>query len=159
MAAPGPLLVVKATRRFCYDHPRPAVTVDVVLFRRRDEESLEVLLIERGRPPYRGAWALPGGFVDTMEDLEDAARRELREETGLAAGDLIQVGAYGTPGRDPRGHTISVAYTGFAEASTGEPRGGDDATTARFFPLETRPPLAFDHDVILEDAAARLVGD
>jgi len=113
----------RATKtKYCYDHPRPAVTVDVVLLCRR---PLEVLLIKRGRPPFKGSWALPGGFVDKAESLEAAAARELLEETGIDGIQLKQIGAFGGPGRDPRGHTISVAYV--LQSTGGRPRAGTDA--------------------------------
>ena len=144
-------------RRFCYDHPRPAVTVDIVLLRWRSSSPLEVLLIRRGRAPFAGTWALPGGFVDAMEDLEDAARRELAEETGLAANPLVQVGAYGAPGRDPRGHTVSVAFLGYVGNGEASPHAGDDAAAARFHDVAALPALAFDHREILRDALARLL--
>ncbi len=142
--------------RYCYEHPRPAVTVDVVVVRPGNAGDVQVLLIRRGQPPFQGEWALPGGFVDEMEDLEDAARRELKEETGLSVADLRQVGAYGTPGRDPRGHTVSVAYVGRLRDEEAAPRAGDDAASAQFFPVTALPDLAFDHAVILCDALERL---
>src|SRR3954467_675937 len=95
-------------KKFSYEYPRSSVTVDVVLITR--EEKPRVLLIRRKHDPFAGAWAIPGGFVDMDEDLETAARRELREETGVEAGDLEQLHTFGAPDRDPRGRTISVAY-------------------------------------------------
>ena len=98
---------------FTYDFPRPALTADVVLFA-GPAEDLSVLLIRRGRPPFRGQWALPGGFVDEGERVIDAARRELLEETGIAWDeDLLQVGTFGDPGRDPRGWTASVIWAAY----------------------------------------------
>src|SRR5579871_6706860 len=93
---------------YCYDFPRPAVTVDVVIVTR--EPRPQVLLVRRKNDPYAGRWALPGGFIDMDEGLAAAARRELREETGVEADDLIQLATFGDPGRDPRGRTITVAY-------------------------------------------------
>ena len=135
------------TGEFCYPYPRPAVTVDVVLRRASDGA---ILLIQRRNDPFAGHWALPGGFVDEMEDLEPAARRELLEETGIEAGELQQLGAWGTPGRDPRGHTISVVYLGHTDAEEATP--GDDAALAVFHRTEELPPLAFDHDDIIAAA-------
>lgn len=98
------LLMQEERKRYCYDYPRPAVTADVVCFSQID--GLRVLLIKRGGEPFEGQWALPGGFVDIDEDLEDAARRELKEETGLEMDSLKQFRCFGAPGRDPRGRTI-----------------------------------------------------
>ena len=97
---------------FTYEYPRPAVTCDVVAFTMRADD-LAVLLIRRKRDPFAGHWALPGGFVDRDEALGRAAARELAEETGLTGVKMDQLGAYGDPGRDPRGHTVSVAYVAF----------------------------------------------
>lgn len=125
----------------------PALTVDAVLLKGR-----EVLLIRRAREPFRGAWALPGGFVDVGERTEDAARRELVEETGLR-GDIVDLlGVWSDPARDPRGHTVSVVYVckvgGIVDVAA-----GDDAAEARWFPLDALPALAFDHADILAAAA------
>jgi 8-oxo-dGTP diphosphatase len=136
-----------------YDYPRPALTVDVAVFRGEAGER-EVLLVKRGEEPYRGRWALPGGFVEEGETLLSAARRELLEETGLdPAGELVQVGTYGDPGRDPRGWTVSVVFQtvlGFDDASA--VAGGSDAAEAAWHPVGALPRLAFDHDVIVADA-------
>jgi len=146
---------------FTYDYPRPAVTVDAALFTPGPRGSLRVLLIRRKHPPFRGRWALPGGFVDEHEDLEAAMRRELREETSLEVGPLHQLGAYGRPGRDPRGHTVSVVFLG-AVAPEVVPVAGDDAADSRWHPARRPPLLAFDHALILRDARrelARLAAD
>src|SRR5690242_20140829 len=95
--------------KYCYDYPRPAVTVDIVVLQWQ-QDQLCVLLIQRGKDPFAGRWALPGGFVDIDEPLEDAAGRELREETGVTDVSLREVGTASKPGRDPRGRTISVVY-------------------------------------------------
>ncbi|HLV91124.1 MAG: NUDIX hydrolase [Acidimicrobiales bacterium] len=133
-----------------------AVTVDAVVFV-DTPEGTAVLLIERANPPFQGRLALPGGFVDPGEDLPVAVARELEEETGVTGVELTQLGAYGTPGRDPRGHTVSIVYWGVADPST-RPVAGDDAARARLVPLGEIGPdtLAFDHDMILEDAVAAL---
>jgi len=142
-------------RPYCYAHPRPALTVDVALV--CDEGTrIEVLLIRRGNDPFRGRWALPGGFVDMDEDLVDAATRELAEETGAQDVHLEQLGAYGRPGRDPRGRTVSVAYLGLCRRSDVSVAGGDDAAEADWFGWTQTPPLAFDHDQVLADARDRL---
>lgn len=129
----------------------PALTVDAVLLKGR-----EALLIRRGREPYKGAWALPGGFVEVGERLEDAVRRELVEETGLK-GDVVDLlGVYSDPARDPRGHTVSAVYVLKVAGIVDVGQAGDDADEARWFPLDALPPLAFDHDRILADARAWL---
>jgi 8-oxo-dGTP diphosphatase len=142
-----------------YDYPRPAVTVDIVLFSRVKGDfspyashyrTFQVLLIKRGKEPFKDCWALPGGFVDADEDLIDAAKRELLEETGVDSDDLKQVGAVGTPGRDPRGHTISIVFSAFEyEAPT--VKAGDDAVDFKWVAMDVlhKEQLAFDHlDVI-----------
>ena len=136
-----------------------AVTVDLVVFTIRDDK-LCVLAIRRGAPPYRGRWALPGGFVHEDEDLADAARRELVEETGLddLPVHLEQLQTYGAPGRDPRQRVVSVAYLALA-AGLPEPAAGTDAADARWVPvaelLGGSRRLAFDHDRILADGLER----
>lgn len=118
---------------FTYPYPRPSVTADVVAFTLRADD-LAVLLIKRKAEPFKGSWALPGGFVDENEPLERAAARELYEETGLGGVRLVELGAFGDPGRDPRGHTVTIAYVTFrAAAPTLNP--GDDAIEAAWQPL------------------------
>lgn len=125
----------------------PALTVDAVLLK-----GSEVLLIKRGREPFAGSWAIPGGFVDVGETTEDATRRELVEETGLR-GDIVDLlGVYSDPARDPRGHTVSAVYV-LKVSGIVDIAAGDDAAEARWFPLDKLPPLAFDHARILADAA------
>jgi 8-oxo-dGTP diphosphatase len=139
-----------------YDFTRPALTADVVAIATGGEPR--VLLIRRGNPPFEGQWALPGGFVDEWEPPEDAARRELAEETGLAYdGTLTIVGVYGERGRDPRGWTVSAAYLAVL-GDEAEVDGGDDAAEARWFPVSELPALGFDHDLIVADALAVLGG-
>lgn len=129
------------------------VTVDVVLFRKK-EESLELLLIQRRNDPFKNSWALPGGFVDKQEDLEAAALRELFEETHVRVSELQQIKAYGRPDRDPRGHTVSIAFMGSTAPET-EAKAKDDAKALRWFSVDALPVLAFDHDVIIQDALAK----
>jgi 8-oxo-dGTP diphosphatase len=119
------------------------VTVDAVIFRKVNS-VIEILFIKRKNDPFKDKWALPGGFVDEGEDLAHAAERELFEETGIRVEGLEQLGAFGKPGRDPRQHTVSVAYVGFTDAKA-EAVGGDDADEAKWFPVATLPELAFDH--------------
>lgn len=123
------------------------VTVDAVIFRKAGNGH-EILFIQRKNEPFRGQWAIPGGFVDEGEDLPDAARRELREETGLEAGEVEQLGAFGKPGRDPRQHTVSVAYVGFVDEDA-VAVAADDAAEAKWFSVKTLPELAFDHKEIV----------
>jgi 8-oxo-dGTP diphosphatase len=145
---------------YCYEFPRPMLTCDVVLFRRRDA-AVEVLLVRRKHDPFAGRWAIPGGFVGEEEKVEDAARRELTEETALRAGALRQFGVFGDPGRDPRGRMITLAYYGLcAPGRDSAPRAGDDAAEARWFRLSRLPrEIAFDHRKILRAARARLRED
>jgi 8-oxo-dGTP diphosphatase len=119
------------------------VTTDAIIFKRIDGEY-NILFIKRKNDPDKGKWALPGGFVDENEDLPDAAKRELQEETGLIINDMEQLGAFGKPGRDPRHHTVSVAYTGFAPDDA-EAVGADDAEEAQWFSVKSLPQMAFDH--------------
>lgn len=141
---------------YTYPYPRPAVTVDIVLLRKVAGE-VQVLLIQRKKPPFANHWALPGGFVDQDEPLETAARRELQEETGLAGMALQQLAAFGDPGRDPRGWTVSVAFWGWVTEAL-IARAGDDAAHAAWWPLDALPPLAFDHQDILAQARRTITG-
>jgi 8-oxo-dGTP diphosphatase len=141
---------------FTYEFPRPSVTVDVALFTLRGDE-LAVLLIQRAHDPFAGGWALPGGFVDADESLEAAARRELAEETSVTDVAIEQIGAFGDPGRDPRGHTVTVAFVGFVpEEET--PQAGDDAAAAAWYAVGSlaQLPVAFDHGKIIAAARDRL---
>lgn len=141
---------------YCYDHPRPALTVDIVLFHRAGNR-VDVLLIKRAREPFKGQWAFPGGFVDKNESLEDAAARELLEETGLSRIHLEQIGAFGDPGRDPRGHTVSVVFAGVLDQRI-PAEAADDASDAAWHSARRPPKLAFDHQKILRFALARTPG-
>ena len=142
--------------RSAADYERPSVSVDTILFATLDE-SLHVLLIRRGRWPFEGYWALPGGFVEIDESLEDAAARELFEETGLTDVSLQQLHAFGDPGRDPRTRVITISYLAQVdEKQARKIRAGDDAADARWWPVSGLPPLAFDHARILEFAMQRL---
>lgn len=146
----------ESAKVYCYEYPRPAVTVDVVLFCRFGSE-LEVLLIKRARDPFKGRWAFPGGFVETDESLEHAASRELLEETGLSVINLDQIGAFGDPGRDPRGHTVSIVFSAMLDSPL-QPRAADDAMDAEWHSALRPPKLAFDHKKILVHAMQRVVG-
>jgi len=132
--------------------PRPALTVDIAVFLQFDER-IQVLLIQRAQTPFKGYWALPGGFVNMEESLEQGAARELEEETGMVDLQLEQVHTYGDPGRDPRGRVISVAYCTILE--DGDElllRAGCDAKDASWFIRNKLPELAFDHQLIIDDA-------
>lgn len=140
---------------YTYPFPRPSVTVDVVLFAIVGGD-LAALLVKRAHPPFQGAWALPGGFVDENESLAKAAYRELAEETGVKGVPIEQLGAFGEPGRDPRGHTVSVVYLGFAAAEAHPAVAGDDAAEAAWQPMAKvgkrgrgALKLAFDHAEII----------
>jgi len=137
---------------FTYSYPRPAVTVDAILVSPQNS----VLLIERGRVPFKGRWALPGGFIDMDEELETACRRELAEETGIQIGALKQFKAFGAVDRDPRHRTISVIFYAFTDDELAA-CAGDDAANARWFPLNQLPELAFDHQQILEEFKAEIL--
>lgn len=151
-------------RVYKYEYPRPSVTVDCVVFGLSDAVGLQVLLVQRGDDPFKGFWALPGGFVEVRddasqgEDLEAAARRELKEETGAKVGHLEQLYTFGTPGRDPRGRVISVAYLALVRAAEHVVVHGSDAAAAAWLPvgLAMQGELAFDHKTILVTALARL---
>ena len=134
------------------------VTVDIVIFTIRDG-TLHVLLVRRGIPPFQGTWAIPGGFVMPDESLDDAARRELREETGVDDVWLEQLYTFGDPRRDPRGRVITVAYYALISPDRAPPLAGSDAAEARWWPAVRPPrPLAFDHEAILDAAIERLRG-
>jgi 8-oxo-dGTP diphosphatase len=137
-------------RRYCYEFPRPGLAVDIVLLKPAGRR-VEVLLIKRLRQPFKGSWAMPGGFVDWNESLEEAARRELREETGLSGIKLEQVGAFGDPGRDPRGHTVSIVFGGLVHRQVAAV-AADDAEETAWHSATRPPPLAFDHKKILRAA-------
>lgn len=135
------------------EFPRAALTADVTLFRYVDGR-LEILLIQRGHDPYKGRWALPGGFVDAEENPEAGARRELEEETGVVASWLMPIGGFGDVGRDPRGRTVTLTYLTVLDDAA--PIAGDDADDTRWADPRDPPPLAFDHDQMVATALERL---
>jgi ADP-ribose pyrophosphatase YjhB (NUDIX family) len=137
-------------------YDRPSVTVDVVIFT-LEERELHVLLVKRKNWPFEGRWAIPGGFVQMDESLEQAARRELEEETGVRDIYVEQLYTFGDPKRDPRTRVISVAYIALVSADTQPLRVSDESTDVRWFPVQRLPgPLAFDHDAILAIGLERL---
>jgi len=140
-----------------YQYPRAALTVDCVVFG-FDEGELKVLLIERGLEPFKGRWALPGGFVRVDETLDEAARRELVEETGLKNVFLEQLYTFGAVERDPRERVVSIAYYALVKLSNHRAKAATDAANAQWFPVSKLPKLAFDHPEILRTALARLQG-
>lgn len=136
--------------KYCYDYPRPALTVDIVLFR-FFEGMLETLLIQRGHEPFAGLWAYPGGFVDEGETAEQAAVRELWEETNIHSVKLEQLFTETTPERDPRGWVISTVFFGCVAADT-KYLAGDDAAHAKWYSIHHIPELVFGHEVFLKKA-------
>ena len=141
---------------YAYPYPRPAVTVDFLLLAKVGHLPPHLLLVERGREPFQGCYAFPGGFVDEDETLEWAAGRELREETGIRLKDYgltpLPFRPYSEPGRDPRGRTITMVYYAVLETEElPEVQGQDDARRADWFPLDSLPALAFDHGSIIQE--------
>ncbi len=138
------------------DYEHPALTADVVLFA-IGKGHLDLLLIQRGSPPFQGRWAFPGGFVEVGESPAEAASRELKEEAGIEDLELEQLHTFGAPGRDPRGHVVSVIYVGVV-ATRAAPglTAGSDASQASWWAVGDLPPLAFDHATILDHALQRL---
>ncbi len=135
--------------KYTYDYPRPSVTSDIAVLRL--EAVPEILLVQRKDPPFKDMWALPGGFMEIEESLEEAARRELMEETGIRAGEMIRFDTYDKPGRDPRGRTITQVFVMIWKEEMGNPEAGSDAAKLKWFGLTELPELAFDHTFILAD--------
>ncbi|MFC1676422.1 NUDIX domain-containing protein [Planctomycetota bacterium] len=145
--------------KYTYCWPRPMVTVDAVVFAYFDSKP-NILLIKRANEPFKGRWALPGGFVEMDENLKDAAERELAEETNLTSVPLKQLHTFGTPGRDPRGRQITVVYMGIAETNPDKIKAGDDAAKAEWFDIQNIPTdLAFDHNKVIKLAIRELTID
>jgi 8-oxo-dGTP diphosphatase len=142
---------------FCYEYPRPALTVDCVVFG-LDEQDLKVLLTQRDLEPFAGKWALPGGFVRVDETLDEAARRELKEEAGLGKVFLEQLYTFGELNRDPRERVVTVAYYALVNIRDHRVQSATDARDAAWFPVLDLPTLAFDHKRILRIALDRLKG-
>jgi len=142
--------------KYTYDWPRPMVTVDAVVFSNTNGKT-KVLLINRGKEPFKGKWALPGGFIDMDEELEDAVVRELEEETGLKGIRLEQMRTFGTVGRDPRGRQITIVFMGIVTEEQTKIKAGDDAAQAQWFDIEKLPDdMAFDHNEVVRFAIEKL---
>ncbi|MEM6257455.1 MAG: NUDIX domain-containing protein [Planctomycetota bacterium] len=142
---------------YSYEFERPALTVDIVVFA-LDEDGLKVMLIERDLEPFAGRWAIPGGFVRVNETLDEAARRELQEETGLRDIYLEQLYTYGGLDRDPRERVVTVAYYALVNLQGHDVKADTDARNAAWFNVDDLPDLAFDHEQILDAALERLQG-
>jgi len=141
---------------YTYKYPRPSLTVDCVVFGLDKQDQLKVMLIQRNLPPFKDQWALPGGFVQLDESLEEAARRELREETGIENVFLQQLYTFGEVNRDPRSRVVTVAYYALVNLWEYRIEAATDASDAAWFPLKQLPPLAFDHDKIVQVALNQL---
>ncbi|MCB0572508.1 MAG: NUDIX hydrolase [Phaeodactylibacter sp.] len=141
---------------YTYEYPRPALTVDCVIFGLEESSKLKVLLIQRAHDPFMGQWALPGGFVDMEEGLEEAALRELEEETGVRDVFIEQLYTFGDTERDPRGRVVSVAYFALVNLEKHPVNADSDAKRVEWFQIDQLPRLAFDHEKILQVAIARL---
>jgi 8-oxo-dGTP diphosphatase len=135
--------------------PTLTMTTDIVIFSIRDDR-LEILLIQRGNPPYQGKWALPGGLVEEDEDLDVCAHRELEEETKVTNVPIEQLHTFGAPHRDPRGRLVTVAYYTLVRPDRLHPEAASDATNVRWFAVDALPSLAFDHAKIIAMARRRL---
>jgi 8-oxo-dGTP diphosphatase len=144
-----------AVNKICYDYPHPALTTDIVIFTIQ-EQRLKSLLVKRKGDPYRGKWALPGGFVSMDENLRQCAERGLAEETGVSGVYLEQLYTFGEPDRDPRERIITVAYYALIPSDQIQLRAASDAEAVAWFALDELPPLAFDHDKIIVKAKQRL---
>ena len=140
---------------YTYEYPRPCVTVDMVVFR-RNGDALEVLLIQRKYPPHQDMWAFPGGFINIDETLEDAAKRELKEETGLSGIKLKQLHTFGDVHRDPRARVITVVYYGMSDFEKSVAKADDDAKAACWYAVGKVPEMAFDHHKVLLMALDKL---
>ncbi len=142
--------------KYTYDYPRAAITTDAVLFGfNHIKEELNILLIKRANEPFKGKWALPGGFLDMKETIEQCVHRELEEETGLADIYLEEMQTFSNLGRDPRGRTVSVVYFGLVNLLIHKAKAGDDASETKWFSILKIPELSFDHTEIISTAVQR----
>jgi 8-oxo-dGTP diphosphatase len=141
--------------KYVYEWPRPMVSVDAAVFTFSGKRA-KLLLINRGNEPFKGQWALPGGYIEIDEELEDAVVRELQEETGLSNVPMEQMRTFGRCGRDPRGRQITIVFMGVAEKKQTKAKPGDDAAKAKWFDIEKLPKnMAFDHNEVTRFAIAR----
>lgn len=145
-------------KNYCYKYPRPALAADCVVWG-YDGQKLNVLLIKRGQEPFQGKWAFPGGFMEMDESTEECAERELKEETGINALFVREIGVFSAVDRDPRGRVVSIAYYTLGHLRDFSPEAGDDASQAMWHPIESLPPLAFDHAEMYEKARLKLKED
>jgi 8-oxo-dGTP diphosphatase len=154
---PAKIYNVNKKGKYVYDWPRPMVTVDAVIFA-VSGDSIKILLIKRKNDPFKGQWAIPGGFIGIDEELDDAIARELAEETGLVGVKLEQMHTFGKPGRDPRGRQITVVYMGVITEGFDRIKAGDDAQEAQWFDIDSLPcdNMAFDHDAVTKFAIERI---
>jgi 8-oxo-dGTP diphosphatase len=134
---------------YTYEYPRPALAADIAVLR-KNGSVLEILLIQRKFPPYQGCWALPGGFMEIDETLEEAAVRELEEETGLKNVELRQLHAFSQVDRDPRTRVVTVVFYGVVPFENSFAISGDDAENAAWYDVDNLPPLAFDHPSVMK---------
>ncbi len=140
----------------CYPYPRAGVTVDTVIFL-REERVIKIFLIQRGGEPFKGSWALPGGYIEMHETTEEAAYRELQEETGLAHIALTRVDVFDAVDRDPSSRVISIGYMAMIDAAqAANAKAGDDAAVLQWLPLDALPDLAFDHSDIVRAARVKM---
>lgn len=139
-----------------YEYPRPAVTVDIMMFSKESDDTY-ILLIQRKHDPFKNEWALPGGFVEMDETLEESALRELEEETGIKGITIQQFSTFGDPGRDPRGRTVSIIFYGNTNRHSTYSKAGDDAKHLEWHSIRKLPELAFDHKKILKLAIEKLL--
>ena len=136
--------------KYTYEYPRMLVTVDALVLLKHIDKPYDILLIKRGHEPYKNKYALPGGFPEMNELLVDAAARELYEETGLRNIELKQLATFDNVNRDPRGRNISVVYYGFTPLKNSAIKAGDDASEAKWVPINNLPELAFDHRCVVD---------
>ena len=141
---------------YTYEYPRPGFTADCIIFGRDESEVLKVLLIKRKHEPFQGLWAFPGGFVDEGESVEEAAQRELKEETGVEHVAMTQMYTFTKPGRDPRGWVVSVAFYTTVNIGDCNVQAGDDASLAEWVAIDQIKDMAFDHNEILKMALEKI---
>lgn len=139
---------------YTYQYPMNAVTTDAVIFDMKSVDSLSVLLIQRDNEPFKGGWALPGGFLEIDETLEECVAREIFEETGLQGIKFYQLGAFSQPDRDPRHRTVTIAFWGFCTDDSNL-IAGSDAANVQWFEIKNLPQMAFDHEEIIKKALVR----